>query len=58
MRFVRNVDWNQSQRLEKKSKASLGSIAAVDRDRVADLQNPDSDRPLAAHWRVSWQKVF
>lgn len=37
----------------KKSKAALGSIAAVDRARVTELQNPDEDKPLAAHFRVS-----
>ena len=28
----------------------------MDRTRVADLQNPDLDRPLAAHFRVSRQR--
>ena len=37
----------------KKSRASLGSITAIDRTRVAELQNPEEDRPLAAHWRAS-----
>ena len=36
-----------------KSKALLGSINAVQRSRVQDLQNPDEDKPLAPHWRVS-----
>lgn len=35
-----------------KSRASLGSITAVDRSRVSELQNPEEDKPLAAHWRV------
>lgn len=38
-----------------KSRALLGSVNEVERSRVADLQNPDSDRPLAPHWRVSWK---
>ena len=42
----------------KKSKAALGSITAVDRTRVAELQNPDEDKPLAAHWRVSRRLIF
>jgi hypothetical protein len=35
-----------------KSKAMLGSINAVPRSRVNELQNPEEDRPLAPHWRV------
>lgn len=35
-----------------KSKAALGSITAVDRSRVSELQNPEEDKPLAAHWRA------
>ena len=30
----------------------LGSINAIERSRVNELQNPEDDRPLAAHWRV------
>jgi len=37
----------------KKSRASLGSITAIDRTRVNELQNPEEDRPLAAHFRES-----
>ena len=36
-----------------RSKAMLGSIAGIERARVADLCNPEPDRPLAPHWRVS-----
>ena len=36
-----------------RSWALLGSISDVDPDRVGDLQNPEPDRPLAPHWRVS-----
>ena len=36
-----------------KSKAMLGSINAVERSRVSDLQNPEEDRPLAPHWRAT-----
>lgn len=35
-----------------KSRAALGSMSLVDRSRVSELQNPEEDRPLAAHWRV------
>lgn len=35
-----------------KSRVALGSISLVDRSRVSDLQNPEEDKPLAAHWRV------
>ncbi len=35
-----------------RSRALLGSIASIERSRVSDLQNPDEERPLAAHWRV------
>lgn len=37
----------------KKSRASLGAITAIDRTRVNELQNPEEDRPLAAHFRAS-----
>ena len=37
-----------------KSRALLGSISDVERARVMDLQNPEPDRPLAAHFRVPW----
>ncbi|CAL1137009.1 unnamed protein product [Cladocopium goreaui] len=40
-----------------KSKAMLGSITAVDRSRVSELQNPEEDKPLAAHWRVQQRGV-
>lgn len=40
-----------------RSRALLGSIAAIERSRVSDLQNPDEERPLAAHWRVSQFKL-
>ncbi|CAL1145308.1 unnamed protein product [Cladocopium goreaui] len=40
-----------------KSKAALGSITAVDRSRVSDLQNPDEDKPLAAHFRVQQRGI-
>ena len=34
-------------------KALLGSIAGITRDRVHELQNPQPNQPLAAHFRVS-----
>ena len=36
-----------------RSKALLGSIAGITRDRVNELQNPQPNQPLAAHFRVS-----
>ena len=36
----------------QRSRALLGSINNIPRSRVQDLQNPDTDHPLAPHWRV------
>ena len=33
---------------------TVGSITSIPRSRVRELQNPEKDRPLAPHWRVSW----
>ncbi|CAK9110877.1 FO synthase subunit 1, partial [Durusdinium trenchii] len=41
----------------KKSRASLGAITAIDRTRVNELQNPEEDRPLAAHFRVQQRGI-
>jgi len=35
-----------------RSKAMLGSIVNIQRDRVSELQNPEPEKPLAPHWRV------
>lgn len=32
-------------------------MGSVERARVQDLQNPDPDRPLAPHWRVSGKDI-
>ena len=36
-----------------RSRAFLGSITSIQRSRVGELQNPEEDKPLAPHWRVS-----
>lgn len=35
------------------SKSLLGTISGVERSRVQELQNPDPDKALAPHWRVT-----
>ena len=45
------ASWNSAAFV--KSKALLGSICDVARSRVVDLVNPDPERALAPHWRVS-----
>lgn len=35
-----------------KSRALLGSVSNIERARVSDLVNPDTDRPIAPHHRV------
>ena len=36
-----------------KSRSFLGTISGIDRARVMDLQNPEPERPLAAHFRAT-----
>ncbi|CAL1127223.1 unnamed protein product [Cladocopium goreaui] len=40
-----------------RSKAMLGSIVNIQRDRVSELQNPEPEKPLAPHWRVQQRGV-
>ena len=40
-----------------RAKAFRGSITAISRSRVSDLQNPELDKPLAPHWRASRIKL-
>lgn len=35
-----------------RSRALLGSISNIERARVTELVNPDTDRPIAPHFRV------
>ena len=51
------VTWGHKAVAFGKSRVMLGSISNVDRARVNALQNPDDDRPLAAHFRVSWFNI-
>lgn len=48
------VSWSHKAVAFAKSRVMLGSLSGIDRARVCALQNPDEDRPLAAHFRVSW----
>ncbi|CAK9064636.1 unnamed protein product, partial [Durusdinium trenchii] len=41
----------------QRSRALLGSINNIPRSRVQDLQNPDTDHPLAPHWRVQQRGI-
>lgn len=47
------VSGNHSAIAFAKSRALLGSVSGIERGRVTDLQNPDPDRALAPHFRVS-----
>lgn len=40
-----------------RSKALLGSICSIERSRVNELQNPEPEKPLAPHWRVSCHRM-
>ena len=45
---------NHAQLTFQKSKSLQGVISGIPRSRVADLNNPDPERPLAPAFRVSW----
>ena len=50
---VAGVGAGQVNGVWQRSKALLGSIPNVQRARVNELANPDSDQPLAPHWRAT-----
>ena len=41
-----------------KSRALRGTLDGVERSRVQDLQNPDPEKALAPHWRVSKLQIW